>query len=259
MRQFISDVKKYRRYAWYSATSELKGQVAGSKLGWLWWIIEPLCFMLIYMFVYVCVFGSKMENLALFVFIGITIWGFFQSCIQSSIGIIASFSGVTRKVFIPKFILVITKMVEFFVKMLISIAIILVALPICGIPFTWTMLWAFPLMMSLIILVYGISCVCAYAGVFVSDLSHLMTIGLRMLMYLSGVFYSTDVITGIIGDIYPLLCPSGFFIQQIRNVIMYNGPINVIPFIEWTIIGIVLAIFGTKLVYRGEKDYLKVV
>lgn len=259
MRLFIADVKKYRRYAWYSATAELKGQVAGSKLGWLWWIIEPLCFMLIYVFIYTCVFGGRMENLALFVFVGLTLWIYFSSCISSSVGIISSFSGVTRKTFIPKFILIWTKMIEFFVKMLISIGIILVALPICHIPFSWAMLSFFPLIICFTILIYGISTICAYAGVFISDLSHLMTIALRMLFYLSGIFYNTDVLEGKLGQIYPYVCPPGYFIHQIRDIIMYQGSIQIFPLIEWTAIGIFLCFFGTKLMYRGEKDYLKVV
>ena len=42
------DLKKYFRYSVVSAKSKLRAEVANSYLNWLWWILDPLCFMLIY-------------------------------------------------------------------------------------------------------------------------------------------------------------------------------------------------------------------
>ena len=50
MKKFINNIAKYYKYAVYSAKAELKSEVADSYLNWLWWIIEPFCFMLIYTF-----------------------------------------------------------------------------------------------------------------------------------------------------------------------------------------------------------------
>ena len=48
MGRFINDVKKYYNYTIYSAKSELKSEVSNSYLNWIWWVLEPLCFMMIY-------------------------------------------------------------------------------------------------------------------------------------------------------------------------------------------------------------------
>ena len=40
MKKFIYNLKKYFKYAVYSAKAELKSEVADSYLNWLWWIIE---------------------------------------------------------------------------------------------------------------------------------------------------------------------------------------------------------------------------
>ena len=39
--------------------AELKSEVADSYLNWLWWIIEPICFMLIYTFIFGYVFKNS--------------------------------------------------------------------------------------------------------------------------------------------------------------------------------------------------------
>ena len=40
MNHFIDDMKKYYSYAKYSAKAELKAEVAGSYLNWVWWILR---------------------------------------------------------------------------------------------------------------------------------------------------------------------------------------------------------------------------
>ena len=52
MNRFIKDTKKYWKYTIYAAKSQLKTEVANSYLNWIWWILEPFCFMLIYAFVF---------------------------------------------------------------------------------------------------------------------------------------------------------------------------------------------------------------
>ena len=57
---FLTNIKKYNKYAIRSAKAELKSEVSGSYLNWLWWVIEPLCFMIIYTFVFDVIF--KIHN-----------------------------------------------------------------------------------------------------------------------------------------------------------------------------------------------------
>ena len=45
-------MKKYWKYAIYSSKAQLKAEVANSYLNWLWWVLDPLCFMLIYVFMF---------------------------------------------------------------------------------------------------------------------------------------------------------------------------------------------------------------
>ena len=52
-------MKKYWKYAIYSSKAQLKSEIANSYLNWLWWILDPLCFMLIYVFMFGYVFKSN--------------------------------------------------------------------------------------------------------------------------------------------------------------------------------------------------------
>ena len=42
MKKFFRDMKKYRWYLLYAARSELRSEVAGSYLNWIWWILPTM-------------------------------------------------------------------------------------------------------------------------------------------------------------------------------------------------------------------------
>ena len=53
MSRFLKDTKKYYKYAIYSAKSKLQSEVASSYLNWLWWVLDPICFMLSYTLIFI--------------------------------------------------------------------------------------------------------------------------------------------------------------------------------------------------------------
>ena len=81
LKRFYIDLKKYFPYSLVSAKSQLKAEVANSYLNWLWWILDPLCFMLIYTFIFGYVFKAKEPYFTVFIFIGLSMWDFFNSMI----------------------------------------------------------------------------------------------------------------------------------------------------------------------------------
>ena len=85
MQRFLKDIKKYYRYAVYSAKAELKAEVAGSYLNWVWWILEPICLMLIYTFIIGVVFDAREEYYTAFIYIGLTVWTFFNQILKNSV------------------------------------------------------------------------------------------------------------------------------------------------------------------------------
>ena len=256
---FINDLKRYHKYATYSAASELKSQVAGSYLGWLWWVLDPLLFMLVYTFVASYVFQYSVDNFPLFVFLGITVWNFFGATVESCVGIINSYSAVTKKAYIPKFILVLMRQFENMIKMFISLAICIVTIIVLDIDITLNIIMFIPILIVYFVLIFGVSTIAAWLGVFVSDLSHVISIMMRFLFYLSGVFYAVDRFSEGLLSVYNMICPTGFIITQFRNVMMYGKGVDYTMLLYWLAIGLILSLIGVKLLYRGEKDFMKVV
>ena len=109
-KRFFKDLFKYRKYLVCSTKASLKSEVAGSYLAWLWWILEPFCFMLIYKFIAESVFNKPMPNAALFVFLGLTVWNFFNKNISGAATLLKSNTGIVTKIYLPKYLIYIRQM-----------------------------------------------------------------------------------------------------------------------------------------------------
>ena len=260
MKKFFENIKKYRKYAIRSAKAELKSEVADSYLNWLWWIIEPLCFMLIYVFVFGVVFKNNTPYFASFVFIGLTAWDFFNRMINGSVKLITNNRDLVTKVYIPKYILLLAKSFTYLFKMGISLIITFGLMIFQGVPLTWHILWLIPILIVLYIFSFGAGMILMHFGVTLSDLSNLTNIGLKMVFYLSGIFYNIkERLKGTLGFMLLRANPIAFCMNQLRETMLYGKMISIEGMLFWLVIGVALCAIGAHVIHKNENSYAKVI
>ena len=260
MKRFFCDLKKYKNYILYATWAELKTEVINSYLGWLWLILEPLAFMFIYMFIAGIIFKSKVEYFPIFVFIGLSIWNFFNKMVVASVKLVTANRDTVTKVYLPKFVLLLTKMGVNGFKMFVSFLLVIIFMFIYKVPITWNVLWFFPIIVTVIIFTFGVCTIMMHLGVFAEDLVNLVNIGLRMVFYMTGVFY--DLSTRVTNVVYRTLLldlnPLANFIYNMRNVLIYSSsPVGMWTLI-WFFIGLGLCCLGIRTIYKYENTYVKV-
>lgn len=260
MKKFIFNIKKYYKYAIYSAKAELKSEVADSYLNWLWWIIEPMAFMLIYTFVFGVVFKNDTKYFASFVFIGLTAWDFFNRMINGSVKLIINNRDLVTKVYIPKYILLLSKSFTYLFKMGISILIAFSLMMFQHVPITWHMIFIIPLILLLYIFSFGVGLILMHFGVTFNDLANLTNIGLRMLFYLSGVFYNIKKrLKGRLSNILLFANPIAFIMNELRKVLIYGQMPNFLFMGIWLLVGLGLCALGVHVIHKNENSYAKVI
>lgn len=263
MKRFIRDVKRYNPYAMYAAKAELKSSVADSYLNWLWWILDPILFMLIYSFVVQIVFRSREEHFAVFVFIGLTAWDFFNRTITNSVKLVKSNKSTVTKIYIPKYSLILTKMYVNFFKMLISFGLVVIGMLCYRIQIGWNLLFVPLILIILFLVTFGFGTLFMHFGVFIEDLSNLVAVLLRLLFYMSGVFYSIGDRIGSLSPFFANLLsyanPMAFIITALRQVMLYNQTPNLYVLFGWLILGFVISVIGVRTVYKYENSYTKVI
>lgn len=260
MDRFINDFKKYYKYAIYSAKSELKAEVASSYLNWIWWVLEPLCFMLIYSFIFGVVFNASEENFTIFVFIGIMAWDFFNGNMKQSVKMIKNNKAIVSKVYIPKFVLIFSKMLVNGFKMMICFGIVILMMIVCRVSVTWNILYIIPIMITLWIINFGFMTILLHFGVFIEDLSNVVNIVLRAVFYMTGIFYAIENrIPSPYSDILLKGNPIAFSISSFRRCLLYGERPSLKVLLIWIVVGLIISTIGVKTIYKNENSYVKVI
>ena len=258
--RFFHDMRKYFPYAVRSAKADLKAEVTNSFLDWLWWLIEPVCMMLIYTVMFGVVFDAAELYFPIFIFIGITMWSFFTRGVTNSVEMVRANRGVVTRIYLPKYILLVSKLMVNAFKMLVSFAVIAVMLVIFRVRITGSVLGLLPILLVLFLFTFGVGSILMHYGVYVNDLSYITGILLTMMMYLTGTFY--DIAKRIPAPFGPLLergNPVAFLIAEMRKVVLYEGVLDWNLLLLWGVISILLIGIGVFTIYRNENSYVKVI
>lgn len=260
LKRFLSNVKEYKAYINHAYKSDLKSEVSNSHLNWIWWILEPLLFTMIYIFIVQVVFKTSENHFEVFVIIGMTLWAFFEKCIKGSVKTITENKEIISKVYLPKEILVINKIMVNLFKLGISFLLIAVAMLVFNVPISIAILNIVPVILVMLTVVFGLASIITHFGVFVEDLSNVLNLTMKVLFYLSGIFYSViNRVPAPYGEIITYCNPIAYIINECRQVLLYGQLPNYLVLGMWLVIGVTLSTIGLRLIYKYENSYVKVI
>ncbi len=259
IRRFFKDLFSFWPYAVRSAKAALKAEVAGSYLNWLWWILNPIAFMLIYTLIFGVIFQAAEPYFPLYVFIGLTMWDFFQRVVVQSVRIISANRNIVGKVYLPKHILVLSDMIVNAIKMLISFFVIALMMLAYRIPPGMNMLYLLPVLLSFFVLTFGVGNLMMHLGVYIRDLTNVVNIVLRLVFYFTGIFFEIETRIPAPWNYWVLrFNPVAAFITQVRNVLLFGRVTHVGLLLAWAGVSTLLAALSVVTVYQNENSYFKV-
>ena len=106
----------------------------------MWSILNPLLMMLLQTLVFSYMFRFQIENFPLYLICGNTLFNFFNESTNMGMGSVLGNSSLIKKVYVPKFIFPISRVVSSFVNLLFSLAAIILVMLITRSPFHLTIL-----------------------------------------------------------------------------------------------------------------------
>lgn len=254
----FKNLYRYREYIMYYAKITLKQKVSGNYLGFLWLLIQPLMFMLIYSFVVTVVFQSGVENFNIFVLIGLNAWTLTQQSIMTAASVMNRHKAIFRQVYFHKFVYPTIFIVSGVYEFLISTCLVLVMIPFSGIPFTWHMLEFFVVLLVQVLFTWGASLIISHIGVYLFDLRNILEFTMRFIFYLSPVMWSYDRLD--LGILWFLkLNPAYIVIGGYRNCLMYGRSPDYILLAGLALVSCGLIWAGYRTISRHEDDYSRII
>lgn len=254
----LSDLWRYRQYVIRLARAHLREEVTNSYLDWLWWVIEPLCMMLIYTLVFGFLFESAEPNFAIFVFIGLTMWTFFSRNVSYGVTAMLDNRSIVTRVYLPKYMLLLSQMLLNGFKMFISFGIVLLMMFFFRVPLTYHIVWFVPLVLELFLFTFSVGTMLMHFGVYVSDLSYIIGIVLNMLMYLSGVFYSMKRFPEPFNVLLGKFNPLAFLMNSMRDALLYGTMPDWSVYFGWLCVSLIMAGIALYTIYYNENAYAKI-
>lgn len=243
--------------ALYKTTADLKAEAERTYLGVVWWVVDPLLSMAIYYLVFGVFLQRGTEDFVVFLLIGVVMWNWFASTVTNGQTSILRNKNLLQqaplnKVIFP-FIQVLTSLPKFAVGLIIlflflrgygmSVSIHYLALPallfvqLC-------VIFAFVMPLSAVV-------------PFFPDIGNLVTHLLRLGFYLSGIFFSPEIIPDSYQSIF-FLNPLAVLIASYRDVLLYNQwPQMELRLITIMLVSLPFTAIGVALIHRFDSTYAK--
>ena len=212
----------YRRYSFLIrqlVARDFKRKYKRSALGVLWSFLNPLMTMLVQYFVFSTIFKSSIENFIVYLLSGIIIFNFFGESIGLGLGSIVENAHLINKVYMPKEIYPVSRVLFSVINMVISLVPLFIVMLITGVPFTKSMLLIPIGLILLLLFCMGLSMLLSASMVFFRDTQFLWNIVSTLWQYLTPTFYPIDIIPEAWLPVYKLN-PMYQFITFLRTILL---------------------------------------
>ncbi len=241
----------------YKAYSEIKKDMVSTYLGIGWWIIEPLMYMGAFYLIFAVGIRTGSENYTSFLLCGLVPWKWFTSTISQSTTCILTNKGLIQQVYVPKWIFPLICILVNLMKFAVILLLLLIFLWVAGFTPSLTWFWLIPILLTQFILVLGVSMLVAAIVPFMMDVRFLITNGLVLLMFLSGIFFNISDVSSDVRWLF-YLNPMVSIIESYRSVLLFNQ-IPSWPIVsEVLLISSLLCVGGIVLLKRFDRVYPKI-
>ena len=143
--------------------------------------------------------------------------------------------------------------------MIISFGIVAAMMLFFRIPLTWNVLFAVPILITLVLFTFGCCCFFMHCGVYVNDLSNVIKILTKVLFYVTGVFYNLEKRIPEIGHLLNRYNPVAFLLTSMRQCLIYGQTPMIKLLLLWLAVSLILSALGVYTVYKEENSYVKAI
>lgn len=241
----------------YKTYADLRAETEKTYMGFLWWIIDPLFFMLVFYVVFGLLLGNNTDNFIPFLLIGLVTWRWFDNTIIHGSGALQDNGGLMRQVYIPKLVFPVVTILTDLVKFSFVFSILLIYLWFSGFSISLSYL-ALPFIMLLeLTLIVTLTLLTAALVPFFPDLKILITHVLHIMFFLSGIFFSSERIPEAY-QAYFYLNPMARIIESYREVLIHGHWPHWQSLTIMLILAVLAAIGAGRLLMRYDRIYPKI-
>jgi ABC-type polysaccharide/polyol phosphate export permease len=195
LKEAASDIKSRWRLIRYLAQADLKRKGTDTLFGNVWWILDPLLQMAVYVILVTVIFARDTPAYPLFIFAAILPWKWFSTVVSDAITSVTGQERLIKQIQFPKIVLPASAMLAGFLQFGFGL-VPLGAMLVLFYPdrLSWTLVFIPVVALVQFVFAFAFGLFVAALNVFFRDIGNLARHVLRLWFYLSPALYGADTI-----------------------------------------------------------------
>ena len=190
----IATLKKFRHLLILMVKRDFITRYRRSVLGILWSMLNPLLTMTVLVIVFSFLFRFDIPNFAVYVLSGQIIFGLFSESTNQAMNSIIANAGIIKKVYVPKYIFPVSKVVSSVVNFTFAFAAFLLVAFVTRAPLHWTILLIPIPILYTFMFALGFGMLLSSMAVFFRDMQHLYGVALTAWMFFTPIIYPVSIL-----------------------------------------------------------------
>jgi ABC-type polysaccharide/polyol phosphate export permease len=196
---------------------ELRVRYQRSVMGFLWTLLNPILMMATLTVVFSQILDVRQEGYAIYLFAGMVPWTFLSGSINECAFCIISNEGLIRKIYLPKLIFPITRVLINLVTFMLSMSALFMIVGPLGVRPSLSMLMLPIVVLLFAVFTLGLGLIVATANTFFRDCGHLVAVFLQAWYFLTPIIYPAKFLGAAQGRLW--LNPAYPFIRMFQTII----------------------------------------
>lgn len=255
MTGYIQNFLKFRPLLNELVARDIKIKYRRSVLGILWTLLNPLLMMVVLSIVFSNLFKFDVENFPLYLLSGQVVFNYFSNATTSSMTAITDNASLIKKIYIPKYLFVLSRVTSSFINLLASFTALLFVMIAMRAELHYTIVLVFIPIILLVLFSLGVGLILSAVVVRFRDIMHLYSVFITALMYLTPVIYPLNILPEWIKNIV-LLNPITNYLTMFRDVMMNNSLPDMGYFLIGVIEAIIALVLGLYIFYKNQDDFI---
>jgi lipopolysaccharide transport system permease protein len=224
----IKLVLSHRTLIAHSVASELRYRTAGTILGKVWLILNPLLLLLVYSIVYLAVFKVKPPSLSeteyvVYIFCGLVPFLGMAEGVNAGVSSVSNHAALLSSTVFPVDVLPVRAVLASQSGFVAGIVVVLICATIWGKPSPWWIL--LPLLVGLqVAWLIGLAWILSVANLLVRDLQNLVAFMITVFMVLSPIAFTSEMLPPVLKPLI-WINPFAYFVLAYQSILMLGeGP-----------------------------------
>ena len=181
--------------AWQLARLDLVRRYTATMLGLAWAVLSPLLMAAVIGLVFARLFGVELRSFLPYLFLNLTLWGFFVACLDGGAIAFLAAEGYIKQ--IPR-VSLFTYPLRMIFAAFVTLALGLVAAALVAIVFggyvTMSWLCILPGLVAWFLFGFAVACVSGVFNTAVRDFQYIQTVGIQALFYATPVMFPAELL-----------------------------------------------------------------